>query len=263
MKQLLTESDIIPYVGAEPPGKKVMVVAPHPDDETLGPGGTLSLLVSKGVRVVVVFLTSGDKADPAHPLNGTQKSGSPVSDYALMREKEACRALRILGISEYYFLRYGDREVFSNFDSCKDSLYYIYNIMSHEGEGQPLCDAVYAPSPLELNPDHRAAAALALHLNRDYGLSVVFYEVTTPLRPNLIVDITGVMRKKNKAMRAYKSQLKLIEYDEYINSLNRVRALTLPGKTLYAEAFMVFHHATSVEAIIEWVSYGECLRQLM
>jgi LmbE family N-acetylglucosaminyl deacetylase len=65
---MLQESDIIPYHLSHPPGERAIVLAPHPDDETLGCGGTIRLLLKSKRPVKVIFLTSGEKADPSNSL---------------------------------------------------------------------------------------------------------------------------------------------------------------------------------------------------
>ena len=66
---MLQESDIIPYHLSHPPGERAIVLAPHPDDETLGCGGTIRLLLKSKRPVKVIFLTSGEKADPSNKLS--------------------------------------------------------------------------------------------------------------------------------------------------------------------------------------------------
>jgi len=111
---MIQESEIIPYHVSEPPGERVLVLAPHPDDEALGCGGTVRLLIEAKKKIRVLFLTSGERADPAQEVSPAvhcsgSAAGSCVTDYSLMREKEAERALRVLGVSEYAFLRFPDR----------------------------------------------------------------------------------------------------------------------------------------------------------
>ncbi|MBF0343382.1 MAG: PIG-L family deacetylase [Nitrospirae bacterium] len=260
--QLLNEPDIIPFYHVMPPGDNVLVLAPHPDDETLGVGGSLRALLEAGRRVSVVFLTSGDKAEPTHPLASQHVyNGNTVphfTQYALFREGEAQSALSILSAEmhlstglPHLFLRYPDRELYDCQDDCLKRLKDII-----APDGKPLFDAIYSPSPIELHPDHRAAAALALELQRLYGVMVVFYEVTVPLRPNALVNITGTLNVKQKAIKAYESQLKTTDYYGFITSLNRLRALTLGSGVTHAEALLVLINPWQEETMGRWFSYS-------
>jgi LmbE family N-acetylglucosaminyl deacetylase len=67
-------------------------VAPHPDDETLGCGGTAALMVKSGIALHVVFLTDGGASHPGHPT-------LTHSEIASIRKNEARSAMSILGVS--------------------------------------------------------------------------------------------------------------------------------------------------------------------
>jgi LmbE family N-acetylglucosaminyl deacetylase len=69
----------------------VLVIAPHPDDETFGCGGTLSLITKRGVPVHVAFVTDGSASHPHHP----RVTGKEV---ASLRRREAQKATSRLGI---------------------------------------------------------------------------------------------------------------------------------------------------------------------
>ena len=68
---------------------------------------------------------------------------------------------------------------------------------------------------------------------------VAFYEVSQPLRPNAIVDITDVAEAKYAAIAAHESQVTLKDYVAYARGLNAYRAMTLPPETKAAEAYWV------------------------
>jgi len=253
-----SESEMIPYHVSPAIGERVMVLAPHPDDETLGCGGAVSLLVDAKKKIKVLFLTSGDKAEPE---GRGFVGGKHITDYSLLREGEAMRALRMLGVSDYEFLRFPDREIHQHY---QDALQEISKAVE---EFSP--DTIYAPSMVELNPDHQAAASLSMEIQGRYAknrgesshqapMRIVFYEVTTPLRPNTLVDITYVFSRKKKATKRYKSQLKIKNYLRHISSLNTVRALTVSGPR-YVEAFWCIERPLSSEEIANWMSYGEAL----
>jgi LmbE family N-acetylglucosaminyl deacetylase len=263
---ILQEAEIVPYHVTPPPGERVLVLAPHPDDETLGCGGTLRLLTRAGKEVKVVFLTSGDRGDPGEEMPPPVRSPEPgrgtrVTDYSLAREKEAERALRVLGVSDYEFFRFPDRGVHEQYHDA------LHRVMNTVEEFMP--DTIYAPSMVELNPDHRATAALSMEIQRRCAaepagpgsrspVQIVFYEVTTPLRPNVLVDITPVYRKKKRAMKRYRSQLLHSDYLGHIMAMNTLRALTVNGAR-YVEAFWRTERPMSEEDIADWLSYRKVL----
>ncbi len=245
---MLSESDIIPYHLSPPPGEKVLVLSPHPDDETLGCGGIIRLLLERKKEVRVIFLTNGDKADP---------SAENRVAYSLMREKEAQKALGVLGVTDYDFLRFPDRGLRERHAEVLERLLGI--VESYRP------DTLYCPSMIELNPDHRAAAAISLEIQRTRmenivsgerpaRMRVVFYEIATPLRPNLLVDVTATYRRKIRAAKKYKSQLRLMDYLGHIIALNAVRSLTVKGPR-HVEAFWSVENPPGEEEISAWLSY--------
>ena len=241
------ETDIIPYHCFTPPGENVLIIAPHPDDETLGCGGTIRLLIESKKKVKVLFLTSGDKANP-NLLNSSQ---SHITDYSLLREKEAENALKVLGVSDYEFLRFPDRELRENYKTVLEKNLRIFE------DYKP--DIIYTPSMVELNPDHRTAAKIAMKLQRMHPLlKIAFYEITTPVRPNVLIDITSVFNKKKRAIKQYKSQLKLADYLGHITALNTIRSLTL-NKAQLVEAFWFVDKPPSDENIKNWLSYTQIM----
>src|SRR6202044_4049231 len=78
-------------VAVAPQARKILVVAPHPDDESLGCGGLISLSAQAGSSVYIGFVTDG----AASHRNST--AWSPVR-LAAQREQEASRALACLGL---------------------------------------------------------------------------------------------------------------------------------------------------------------------
>ncbi|HTN51547.1 MAG TPA: PIG-L family deacetylase, partial [Anaeromyxobacter sp.] len=91
--------------------RTVMVVAPHPDDETLIAGGRIRAAIDAGDTVVIAIMTNGD-------LNGV--------DVGLMREGESVAAAGILGLPEQdvIFLGYGDSALQGLWQSASGSQVY-------------------------------------------------------------------------------------------------------------------------------------------
>lgn len=92
-------------------GDTVLLIAPHPDDETLATGGLVAELRAKGARVRVVLLTCGDGNAPAA---GLLANGPPTPEafreLGMLRHEETDSALASLGVppEDRVFLCYGD-----------------------------------------------------------------------------------------------------------------------------------------------------------
>jgi LmbE family N-acetylglucosaminyl deacetylase len=110
-------------------------------------------------------------------------------------------------------------------------------------------DLVFAPSPVETHPDHRAvavalfrvaarpasdAAARALD-----AATVAFFELSQPFRPNFLVDITRVRARKARAMDAFVSQAAARDYASFVTGLGAYRRMTLSADVLAVEAYSV------------------------
>ena len=217
-----SEEKLIPYQATDLTGKKILVFAPHPDDEIIGCGGSLALHTKAGDPVKVVFLTNGAKGD----ASGTMDREA----YVALRQNEAVNACTRVGVRDLEFWSYEDRSLAGS----PGALLQMIDLL--EGFRPEL---VYVPSPLEFHPDHRATSILFCDAIRscDFDLDVAFYEVGQPLRVNLLVDISEVMSRKIEAMDAYKSQLKERPYRDICVALNRYRSMTLPHGATHAEGF--------------------------
>lgn len=217
-----TEEKLIPFHTKDPTGRRVLVLAPHPDDEALGCGGSLALHAEAGDPVKIVFLTNGAKGD------STGKSEK--YHYVALRREEAEKACGCVGVAELEFWPYEDRSL----AGAHGALGRMVDLLNDYGP-----ELVYAPSPLEIHPDHRAACFLLCDAVRggDFSFEVAFYEVGQPICVNALVDITPVLPKKNKSISQYKSQLKERPYGEITLGLNRFRSMTLPGEVTHAEGF--------------------------
>ncbi len=212
MEHLLT-----PYGAVlEIPAASVLVIAPHPDDEVLGCGGAIIRHIQSRTQVRVVVVTDG-------------ALGAEAGE-AGQRKDESRRAAAILG--------YGEPEFW---DLADQGLAYGEPLVERIAAAIGGADLVYAPSPLEMHPDHRALAMAAAEAvrRRGRGVRIAFYEVGVPLRPNTLLDISGVKAGKQAAARCFGSQLVRQPYDEHMAALNRFRTYTLPPTVTAAEAYAV------------------------
>ncbi len=220
----ISEAEISPYhASTVPAARNVLVFAPHPDDEIFGCGGAIIHHVRAGHSVHVILLTSGE-------FGSLDDVGN---DYALTRQNESAYAALLLGLPPPRCWGLADREL--TYD--EDLVQRMVEVVEQVG-----ADVIYAPSPWELHPDHRATAMAAVEcVRRSPGsIKLYLYEVSAPLRPNVLVDVTSVWELKQQAMRAFASQEKKLPYSSFIAALNRFRALTLAPTVEYAEAFEMY-----------------------
>jgi LmbE family N-acetylglucosaminyl deacetylase len=201
---------------------RILVIAPHPDDEVIGPGGTLILHARQRDRVVAVFLTSGELG----------LKHLPREQAWAKREAEARTAARILGLADVAFLRQPDWMV-SDHRATATRL-----LRSCLREARP--DRVYLPHPDDAHPDHQTALRVvraALRGWRGCRPELLGYEVWTPLaRYDHVRDVSVVMPVKLRALRAHRSQLETFDYSAAVRGLNAFRG-ALAGKCRYAEVF--------------------------
>src|SRR5258708_3572481 len=91
---------------------RIVVVAPHPDDEVLGAGGLIQQAHAVGAEVHVIYLTSGDHNQIAFKLYNLRLHLGPKQyiGFGAMRQREATAAPAILGLSrdQLTFLGYPD-----------------------------------------------------------------------------------------------------------------------------------------------------------
>ena len=95
------------------PGRRLLVFAPHPDDETLGAAGLMRQARLRGDDVRVVILTNGDgfRISAAQEFHELTVSPADFVRYGYLRQTEARTALGVLGIpaGQVHFLGYPDR----------------------------------------------------------------------------------------------------------------------------------------------------------
>ncbi len=212
------EPSLYPYNAVQMlSAKRLLVLAPHPDDEVLGCGGLIAATLAGGAEVQVLVASDGGQG------------GDPV-----LREQESIAAAEVLSVGDNrlrpQFWRLPDRglrEVSGLVSRLKDLI------------TASLADCVLLPSPFEIHPDHRALciAGLQAICASESKAELLFYEVGQPLMPNLLVDITTQLDRKRAALQCFASQLAVQDYDEQLLGLNRFRAYTLGPAVTHAEAF--------------------------
>jgi LmbE family N-acetylglucosaminyl deacetylase len=224
IKTFLRPQNLIfcPKVVDRPVGDNIIVLSPHFDDDVIGCGGTLHKHILDRDKVTIIYFTDGKAGDP------------DFDDKELLqktRKQEAITATKILGIENLIFLDEPETKLKSN----KNLIYKLSDIFN-----QIKPNLVYLPWFLDNHIDHFQLNKIFLKLSKNISLdfNICAYEVWTPLIPNIVVDIGGVISKKEEALKQYHTQIKQVDYVVTTLSLNKYRTVTnLKGKS-YAETFL-------------------------
>lgn len=208
--------------------KKSIIFAPHPDDETLGCGGSIIRMLHEGYDVYVVIITDG-----RYCLTDLGVSSGPTpNEIKEIRKQETLRAIKILGLSEnnLIFLNFEEKHLERNEKQlCKKIVEILDDVCPSK---------VFFPQQKEYNIDHRIsnrAIRTALSMSNTkpiecqytiawsfpyYLLFHVLNDSTLDLlakigHQNLVTsDVSDLLELKKKAIDEYKSQVTIIAEDQ-------------------------------------------------
>jgi LmbE family N-acetylglucosaminyl deacetylase len=178
---------------SSPGGQRVLAIAPHPDDEAIGCGGTLALHKARGDKIWIAYITDG---------RGSQALGLGPEEMARRRRREAEASAEALGADRI--------EWFGLFEGQWTAEQLRPRLRALLGQSAP--DIIYAPSWIDFHPDHyRVACALAPLLAElpAARTRVRVYQIQVPLTPiltNMVTDLSGVTAESTAALGVYATQ---------------------------------------------------------
>ncbi len=175
----------------EPPAGPALVLAPHPDDEILGAGGTAALHARRGDRVEAAIVTDG--------ASGGEPGTDPTRLVAI-REAESRQAVHCIGFHDIHFGRAAEGLPEARIEEARWLGALIERLRPR---------VIYLPSPIDFHPDHALANdLLALTLSRGAPApdQVAAFEVWSPILPNRLIDISATLEAKRRAIAAFPSQ---------------------------------------------------------
>ncbi len=217
------EDALIPFNTSPLPNGPWLVFAPHADDETFGMGGTILKAKEEGVESHLVVLTDGSM-------------GGDSSDIVETRIREAQQAAKSLGFKSLQSWGEPDRRL----EVSEELVEKIFALLT---KLQPA--SVFFPGPLEIHPDHRAAARLVWNALRRAALKniefrPIAYEIGVQNPINLLIDVTAQIPAKEEVMQIYASQNQENNYPELVLALNKGRTFSLPQDVKFAEGFFCY-----------------------
>ncbi len=188
--------------------RRVLVLAPHPDDECIGCGGLLVRLVQTGVPLRVVLVTDGSGA------------GGLPAGAGLVRQDEFRASLRRMGVSDHALLNFPDGGLTPTaplFDAIDTEVSHF----------QP--NWLLTPSTSDAHRDHRcvAQAARRAALNNACVETLLEFETWGALPATHVLDITEQLNTKMQALAEHRTALAQMDYASATEGLARYRALLL------------------------------------
>nr|WP_198981215.1 PIG-L family deacetylase [Herbaspirillum sp. ASV7] len=186
-----------------PARSRAVILAPHPDDETLGCGGLICQLAAMGRQVRVVAVTDGEGS---HPRQSSLYARLPD-----MRARESRRALRLLGLEDAAIERIG----------LPDGAVATYRAELRGWLHAYLAptDILFAPWRLDGHPDHEAVGRVAGEMETDIGCKLVELPIWAwhwaqpedarfPWKRAHCLPLTpAVEQRKRRALQCYRSQI--------------------------------------------------------
>ena len=229
--------------------RRVLVVAPHPDDEVFGCGGMLAFHAGEQAEVRIVVVSDGVAGDP-------DGSADDIRQTRIAESRAAAEALGLGEKADYRFLEIPDGAVGERGD--------LAQLLSRElDDFAP--ELVYGPSPQELHPDHRASArALLSALAAGPERRVFLYGVNSQVAAGILFDTTPVSEKKAAAIGCLASQLRYHDLVKKSQAFDRSRTVNIEDPAVdQVEGFadlssrQVARYERSVEALLSQVQGAE------
>jgi LmbE family N-acetylglucosaminyl deacetylase len=219
--------------------ERILIVAAHPDDETIGMGATIHKSNSLGSSTRVIFLSDGVSARDLERESLDKRRSSSLA------------ALEILDCRDVHFSDFPDNAM-----DTVPLIEVVKVIERHIQEFDPTI--IFTHFPLDLNVDHRVTSQATLTSTRPKSKSRVkalfFFEVQSStewnfgnqqFRPDLFVDISSCKELKARALEEYRVEMEDFPEARSIEGIaakNVMRGVTVGVES--AEAFQI--------AFIKW-----------
>jgi len=205
---------------------KCLMVAPHPDDETIGCGGIL-LHYAKNFDCICV----GSSGTPWQNLSAEERAD--------IRIKEFYKVMDEYGIKNRWIFKTLGSNLELEQNMVKSHYQDYFNALDIKKY-----DYIFMPHPKDNHPIHKFVTnnlmkKIIKKKGHKKNLKIVFYEVWEPMQDvDWYEDISDVALEKYKILRMYESAHVYIKYDKRIEGLNRYRGV-FKNNTDYAEAYKI------------------------
>lgn len=218
---------------------RVLAIAPHPDDEILGCGGTLARLVEEGGEVTIAIATTGKQ--PTFPPQQVERV-----------QQELRHAHAIIGVTDTRFLdlpaaeldTLPARECNAPFAELTEAVRPDTLLLPFVGDIHLDHQLTFLAAMVAARPRHGSAPRQILCYETVSETNWYAAPITPAFVPNVFIDISSTLEKKLEAFGAFGSQVRQFP-DE--RSPETLRALaTVRGSAVHLEAAEAFMHVRSI-----------------
>ena len=212
----------------------VLIRAPHPDDETIGMGGTINKLNKLGHKIFLCIISNG-----ASNKDGDKKKSKT--------RKDDCKKVgKFLGVTKIIFLDFPDTRLMEIPQVEINSS--IEDIIKKTNP-----EMLFIPPENDLHTDHSkvhncalvASRSLTNQIKQIYSYEILGH-VKTPFLPNVFIDIEKFLSKKITAFKMYKSEQKEFPHHRSIKSIENLAIRRgVESGLKFAEAFRLIRAMNS------------------
>ena len=218
--------------------KKILIISPHPDDETLGCGGTILKYKNKKAKIEWLIITS---------MDGNKQYTTKDKK---IREKQISKVKKMYGFNKIYELGLPTTKL----DEIPISK-IVQKVSKVIKNSKP--KVIFSNFYGDVHTDHKIISKVVSSCTKNFRApfveKILLYETLSETGyshnkkkdnfvPNVFVDISNFMKKKIKIMKVYKSEV-MTGYKPRsmfaIDALAKFRGVSINCK--YAEAFMLIY----------------------
>ncbi len=218
---------------------RVLAIAPHPDDEILGCGGTLARLVDEGGAVTIAVATTGRQ--PAFTAEQVEQV-----------QQEMRRAHSIIGVTDTRLLglpaaeldKIPARECNAPFAKLFDEVRPNTLLLPFAGDIHLDHQLTFLAAMVAARPRHPGAPCQILCYETVSETNWYAAPITPAFVPNVYVDISGTLERKLEAFTAFASQVRPFPDERSPETLRALAAVR--GSAVHLRAAEAFMHVRSI-----------------
>lgn len=205
--------------------KNVLVIAPHPDDEIIGCGGTLVKLQNDNAKITILYLTNGSTIGVL--------SDYPEGTKGQIRFDEAKNVSQLLKVNNLIYWDYNQLDA----GKSQEKINKLKNIIT---EIKP--NLIFVPFIKDRHAEHVAAnklliEALKLSNLEPESIKILSYEVWGLVPPKTYSIIDHEFELKERMLMEYRTGMKDTDYLAFCESLNFSHSREILNKNGFVETF--------------------------